>query len=521
MEKEIVKKSHPTGELEKTKFKPNQIMKNMQLSADTFAGKVHIEWAPQAAVTPLGQLAFFIEFLKQGNLFDPWVDGCPLNMVSNNAPTKRDILGTILLSVLSGHCRYAHITALRGDSVNPDLLGMKRVMSEDSIRRAMIKIEEEAGVRWAQEHLDLCTAPLLIEPWILDVDSSVKLLYGHQEGAVKGYNPKKPGRPSHSYHIYMIANLRLVLDVEVQAGNLMSANHTAPDLWKLLDRLGPAAYPKFIRGDSAFGTDAVMMEAEARGLDYLFKMKLTKKVKELIVRSSNQTNWTPAGPGFEALESTIKLQGWTKERRAIVIRKKLQKELIAADAKENKKQLELPFTEVITTKEPYEYAVLVTSLKDELLAIAQHYRDRADSENAFDELKNQWGWSGFTTKDMKRSRLMARIIALIYNWWSLFVRLAEPDFRLEAISSRPLLLHAVGRQTSHAGQTCITITSLHGKRSRVESLLSRITEFFRDLKSYAEQLSPIEKWYRILSQAMEKYLRGRSLRPPAHLPAPA
>jgi hypothetical protein len=35
--------------------------------------------------------------------------------------------------------------------------------------------------------------------------------------------------------------------------------------------------------------------------------------------------------------------------------------------------------------------VLVTSLKDEVRTIAQHYRDRGDSENNFDELKNQWG----------------------------------------------------------------------------------------------------------------------------------
>jgi hypothetical protein len=66
----------------------------------------------------------------------------------------------------------------------------------------------------------------------------VKPLYGHQEGAVVGYNPKKPGRPSHTYHSYMLANLRLVLEVEVQAGNQHAAKHSAPGLWTLLDRLG-------------------------------------------------------------------------------------------------------------------------------------------------------------------------------------------------------------------------------------------------------------------------------------------
>ncbi|MDA8421434.1 MAG: transposase [Pseudomonadota bacterium] len=56
----------------------------------------------------------------------------------------------------------------------------------------------------------------------------------------------------------------------------------------------------------------------------------------------------------------------------------------------------------------YEYAVLVISTDHPILTIAQLYRDRADAENNFDELKNQWGWGGFTTHDLKRCRLIAR-----------------------------------------------------------------------------------------------------------------
>ena len=54
--------------------------------------------------------------------------------------------------------------------------------------------------------------PLLSEPWVLDVDTTVKLLYGHQEDAKVGYNPAKPGRPSHAYHSYFIGGARIVLD---------------------------------------------------------------------------------------------------------------------------------------------------------------------------------------------------------------------------------------------------------------------------------------------------------------------
>ena len=74
----------------------------------------------------------------------------------------------------------------------------------------------------------------------------------------------------------------------------------------------------------------------------------------------------------------------------------------------------------------YEYAVLVTSMQDEVRTIAQHYRDRGDAENNFDELKNQWAWSGFTTHDRKRCQIMARITALVYNWWTIFMRLGIP-----------------------------------------------------------------------------------------------
>ena len=71
------------------------------------------------------------------------------------------------------------------------------------------------------------------------------------------------------------------------------------------------------------------------------------------------------------------------ERRAEKARK--------AARRQKAKQLTLSLNEALYQGERYEYAVLVTSLKDEVLSNAQHYRDRADSENNFDELKNQWG----------------------------------------------------------------------------------------------------------------------------------
>ncbi len=76
--------------------------------ADTFAGRIHVEWDATAPVTPFGQLPFFIDYLKQAGLFDGWVADCPLSFTSPNAPKRRDLLGTVMLSVLSGHRRAHH-----------------------------------------------------------------------------------------------------------------------------------------------------------------------------------------------------------------------------------------------------------------------------------------------------------------------------------------------------------------------------------------------------------------------------
>jgi hypothetical protein len=195
------------------------------------------------------------------------------------------------------------------------------------------------------------------------------------------------------------------------------------------------------------------------------------------------------------------LQGWSRQRRVILLRRKLRRDLAVTDRTDPAQPL-LGFAEVGPDKELWEYAALVTSLDSEILTLGQLYRDRADAENVFDELKNQWGWGGFTTQDLTRCRLLAGIVALAYNWWNLFTRLAEPEHHREAITSRPLLLSAIARRTQHAGQVRLTISSTHGLRDRARKAYVRIAGFLAGLRENAEQLDPLEKWYRILSEAL-------------------
>ncbi len=487
---------------------------------DTFAGPVKVEWGGTSALTALGQMPFFIEFLKVSGRFDGWAGGCPLERTSPNASPVRDVLGTMMLSLLSGHKRYAHITALRGDSVLPELLGMTKIVSEDAVRNGLKAVPEKEGAAWMQTHIDGCVAPLLGEDYIMDIDTTVKLLYGHQEGAVVGYNPKKPGRPSHVLHTYMLAGPRLVMGVEMAAGNEHTGKHCAPGLWALVDRTPRDCRPRLLRGDSGIGSEGVMREAEQRDIDYLFKLRLTANVKRLIKKAFSYSGWQDAGQGWRGLEATLRLDGWSRERRVVILRRKLRDGVVAS-TRDNHDQLRLSFAEIEGDAELYEYGVLVTSLEVEVLTLAQLYRDRADCENVFDELKNQWGWSGFTTKDLARCRLAAQMVALFYNWWNLFVRLAEPDKHLEAITSRPLLLSAIGERVRHGRQTTLRVASTHGRAGWARNALDGAARFLRSLIDTAEQLTADQRWSRILAQALKSWLHGRQLRAPPRLMAPA
>ena len=187
--------AHPFGERAlvetPTTAMPAVSVPDTPILLDSYDGRVHVHWAPDEAVTPLGQLPFFIDYLKQAGLFAAFIADSPLRYVSPNAPKIRDILGTMVLSIVTGARRYAHINALRHDAVNPVLLGMTRICSDYSVLRGLGSLNGQEAQDWLLGHLDFASRPLLQEPWILDCDAAVKPIYGHQEGAVVGYNLHK------------------------------------------------------------------------------------------------------------------------------------------------------------------------------------------------------------------------------------------------------------------------------------------------------------------------------------------
>ena len=228
-----------------------------------------------------------------------------------------------------------------------------------------------------------------------------------------------------------------MLDAEVQDGKAHAAKHSLPRLRKVLESLPPEKRPRLVRGDNAFGNEPVMADMEALTQDYLFKLRQTAGVKRLIERQWSRQDWQSVGQGFDAVEAMLRLSGWSRARRVVVMRRAVKDSLVAEEktvGTRAKRQQSLHFADPLQPVKLWEYSVLVTNADYALAAMGQLYRDRADCENGFDELKNQWGWGGYTTHDLERCNLSARAVALIYNWWSWYVRLAHPQTRLEAIT---------------------------------------------------------------------------------------
>lgn len=477
------------------------------MAVDTPGGRIHVQWDCTASATPNAQLTFFAEFLQATGVYESWVSSCPLTYSSPNAPDKRDVLGTWLLAILAGHKRYAHITGLRNDAVSPQILGMNKIISEDALRRALSRMSAEQSSPWLVPQLLASVQGALSTPWILDIDTTIKPLYGKQEGAQVSYNPHKPGRPSHALHTYWVGNLRLVLDVVVSPGKEHSAGIARPGLMGVLDKLTAEQHPALVRGDCGFGNEPFIAELESRGQPYLFKLRQTAGVKKLLTRQFARDDWTTPGPsdqGWSAVEDTLKLSGWDTRRRVVILRRAVKTDL-ALSRKTEDQQIELlmPDKDV----QAWEYAVLVTSSAYALEVFGQLYRDRADCENGFDELKNQWGWGGFTTQDIERCQASARAVALVYNWWSWYCRAAQPGARMEAITSRALLLAGVGRAVKHAGQTTLYLTPMHAATDKLMALITNIRAALSHVRAVAEQLPNTDRWRAFLNYVVDKITR--------------
>ncbi|MBQ6472527.1 MAG: transposase [Victivallales bacterium] len=482
----------------------------------TLGGSYECKWDDSTRITVNGHLAAFSQFLECGGLFDRLVSGCPLFYTSHNAPSRRAVLATVISGILEGACRYRHLDRLPRDSASPELFGVDKFMSCDSVRRALGNMETGAALEWLWDANISSCADLLSEDYILDLDPTVKPLYGHQEGAVPGYNPKKPGRPSHVHHTLCCAELRLVLGVALRPGNETAGSYSLGTLDDFLKRLPPHLRPRLIRGDVGFGNEAVIASCEAQGMHCLFKVRRSPGIRSVWTSCQRpDVRWADAGQGWEGTETRVMLKGWTRERRVLVLRRRREtggdRQDAPADTHPSHRQPMLPgFEDEILPPDAkfmdrrYDWEVLVTDLGHEILSMAQLYRDRGDCENIFDEMKNQWGWGGFTSHDIGTSAVMASLVMLVANWWNVFTRLEEAGDggHREAPGTRRSLQRTVCRIGAHAGRRTLELYTAGAEKCRCG--ISSIMFILNRIRT-ASQLAAEERWRLVLKYAFRKY----------------
>jgi hypothetical protein len=155
---------------------------------------------------------------------------------------------------------------------------------------------------------------------------------------------------------------------------------------------------------------------------------------------------------LQVAEVSLRLPDWSATRRVVVGRRCLG---------EVSKDMAGTFWD----ETRHEFEAYVTSLPTgEVNAwqIIELYRQRADTENVFDELKYQWGLEGFCCRKRNATALAARLGLLIYNLWHLFLRLFEPGRQVESAGGRRWFLLIAARLVQSGRQKTLQ-GSVRGK----------------------------------------------------------
>jgi hypothetical protein len=270
----------------------------------------------------------------------------------------------------------------------------------------------------------------------------------------------------------------------MRPGNTVSASQWASSMEEVEQSLGPDRV-WLNRGDIGFGQDAILSwherESGAPRPHYLFKLKWTPGLRRALYKIKEQ-EWTgPSHYGvLQVAEAEVKLHGWKNPRRVVFGRRLLG-------------QLPKEQEGTFWDHAKHEFEAYVTNLpltSVNAWQIIDLYRKRADTENVFDEIKNQWGFAGFCSRHQQVTELAARLLLLTYNLWNLFLRLMRPDKHLEAITSRKWFLLIAARLVKSGRQRQLHIAVSGAWWQELKDGYQRICDW---ILATAPQLKPHPK----------------------------
>jgi hypothetical protein len=198
------------------------------------------------------------------------------------------------------------------------------------------------------------------------MDSTVKGVYGNQQGAEKGYNPKKKGQKSYHPLLCFIAETRECLHNWFRLGSTYSSNGCVEFIKECFEKLPKRVWKVIVRADSAFFVGGLLDYLEENSACYLIKVKM-KGLTSLL--EAQKWEKIKNQSGFEQTEFQYRCSGWKEERRFTAIRQ-IKEEI------DTSKTL---FT--VTPKIEYSYFCYVSNMKLTPWATHKYYGKRATSEN--------------------------------------------------------------------------------------------------------------------------------------------
>ena len=361
-------------------------------------------------ITPWGGMVFLKQMLDKIG-FKRHIKNCQIlpAQKSNRAYDIDVLLESFITSIWCGANRFLHTEVTRADKALGKIFDWSSVPGQDAYKRYFGKFTQSTNQSVGHHFFSWFFQNLQINYFTLGIDSSVITRYGEQEGAKKGYNPKKKGRKSHHPIIAFVNDVRMVANFWLRSGNSSSANNFIGFLEDTLSKFGDKKVG-LIRLDSGFFQNDIMDYLEGKSMNYIIAAKFTHPVQRLIDR---QDFWLAVDEGIEVCDKTYQSPSWQKARRIIIVRQKVAKRPDAPG-----KMLSLfPENEIHRN---YRYSAYMTNVAYSAVDVWRNYRARGDAENRIKELKQDFGAESFNLKEFFPTEAALIFAMIAYNLMSIF-----------------------------------------------------------------------------------------------------
>jgi hypothetical protein len=238
-------------------------------------------------ITPWGGMVFLKQMLQKMKFREQIEQNLDLPQAGSNRGYKTyTIVEGFITSIWCGANKFFHTEVTRHDAALGKIFEWKTTPGQDTYKRFFGKFTQATNQKVSDSLYSWIFNNFKFDNFTLDIDSSVMTKYGSQEGAKKGYNPKKKGRPSHHPLIAFIADVKLVANMWLRSGDTSSANNFLAFLEDTLSKLKNKTV-SLIRLDSGFFQADILDYLDNKKLDYVVAVKFSRPIQRLISECKN------------------------------------------------------------------------------------------------------------------------------------------------------------------------------------------------------------------------------------------